>query len=462
MSLKKELNTLETAASQLLGFAMKSGALTAEVCGAYSQRTKITLEKQDFHLASADEGYSLGLRVLIGNKQGFASCNTTDAKELKEIAMRAVEIAGFSPGNPHYGIFPSANIHSSAPREVWDDSLHKISMQTLKDWAKHLKTEATKDKRFRLNDGSVEISSGASLVTNSLGTHVFNKETSCQWSLMGMGVDGDLITSFDYFSDLSRTANQTPERIVQTTKKFTASVLKGLEQGAGKSYKGLVLFSPRAVTDIFLSALSYHLSGRSVVEETGRWKLQDLEKVLLNDSITLEDKPWLTDRFGFSTFDREGTPTQDLTLIKNGVLKSFLLDHYAAKALGRTSTGHAAGGPSTVPSVSTHCLVLGAGTTELSALKQIAADKHSEYLLVHRYSGQVDPVTGDFSGVAKGADWCKGQDRLYTVKETLISGNIFDALGESLTGFSKEREIIDSQEESPALLADNVSVTSNE
>lgn len=460
-SLKKELNILENAASQLLTFALKSGAKTAEVCGGFNQRTKITLEKQDFHLASADEGYSLGLRVLIGTKQGFASCNTTDPKELKEIAIKAVEIAGFSPENPNYGIFPSPNISSNAPKEPWDESLHMMSMQTLKEWAKHLKNEATKDKRFRLNDGSVEISSGASLVTNSHGTHAFNKETTAQWGAMGMGVDGEMITSFDYFHDLSRAASNTPERIIQTTRKFTDEVLRGLQQGTAKSYRGMVVFTPRAVNDIFLSALSYHLSGRSVAEGTSRWKLEDLDKPLINERITIEDKPWLTDRFGFSLFDREGTPTQNLKAIENGVLKLFFMDHYAAKALGKTSTGNAAGGSSSVPNVSPHCLVIGPGHLPLSDLHKMAASTQKEFLVVNRYSGQVDPVTGDFSGVAKGADWWIGGERTFTVKETLISGNIFDALNKSLVGFSKEREILESQEESPTFLVDGVSVTTN-
>lgn len=461
MSLKKELHSLENAASQLLDFAMKSGASTAEVCGAFNQRTKITLEKQDFQLASADEGYSLGLRVLMGNKQGFASCNTTDPKELKEIAIRAVEIAGFSPENPYYSIAPAPNLSSRAPQEQWDEALYNISIQTLKEWAKYLKNEVTKDPKFRLNEGSVEISSGASLVTNSHGTHVVNKETSCQWGAMGMGVDGDRITSFDYFHDISRQATPTAEHIVRTTKQFSQKVLLGLQQGAGKSYKGFVVFSPRAVVDILLSPLSYHLNGRSVVEGTGKWKLSDINQCVLNENLSIEDRPWLTNRFGFSLFDREGTPTQEMTLIEGGTLKRFLLDHYAAKALGQTSTGHAAGGTSTLPTVSSHCLLIAPGKVPLKDLYQMAVDKHAEFLVVNRYSGQVDPVTGDFSGVAKGADWWKGNARAFTVKETLISGNIFDAFGKSLVGFSQEREIVESQEETPTFLLDGISVTTN-
>jgi len=78
---------------------------------------------------------------------------------------------------------------------------------------------------------------------------------------------------------------------------------------------------------------------------------------------------------------------------------------------------------------------------------------------VHRFSGQVDPVTGDFSGVAKGADWWHCGERAYSVKETLISGNIFEGLKKNIFGISQETKIIDSNAESPTMILDGISVT---
>ena len=68
-------------------------------------------------------------------------------------------------------------------------------------------------------------------------------------------------------------------------------------------------------------------------------------------------------------------------------------------------------------------------------------------------------MTGDFSGVAKGAEWWVNGERRYYVQETLISGNIFQALGEDLFAISKETEVIDCDEESPTLVINNISVT---
>ncbi len=99
-------------------------------------------------MASSDDGYNLGLRVLTGQRQGFASCNSIDPKELKEIAARAVEIAGFSPQNPSNVILASSNIPKDAPSELWDDPLHQLSLQTQKEWTKLMIDEATRDPPF--------------------------------------------------------------------------------------------------------------------------------------------------------------------------------------------------------------------------------------------------------------------------------------------------------------------------
>jgi len=457
--LKKERQTLETAASKLLSAALKAGAEAAEVCATYGVQTKMALEKQDFHLASTDDGYNLGLRVVTGGKQGFSSTNSAEAADLKEVASKAVEILQFSPENPYVAIAPSENVSKETPGVLWDDALFDLSLQTQKDWTKVMADEGTRDPRFRLNDGAVSISAGLYLILNSHGTHKLEKETSLSWSVMGMGVDGDKITSFDYFSQLMRSAQGAPDKISTTTRKFRDFILSTLKSGPAKSYKGLVAFSPRAVLDILVSGLNGHLNGRSVAEGTSRWKIGDLGTSKFNPLFTLRDLPWFTDRFGSAFFDREGTPTADRTIIHQGRLESFFLDHYAAKALKSTSTGHALGGPTTPPSVGAHCLCVSPGDEPLVSITRKITHSQKEFLLVHRFSGQVDPITGDFSGVAKGGEWWFSGERAYFVSETLISGNIFDVLGDQLYALSKETEVVDSHGESPTLIADGVSVT---
>ncbi len=458
--LKKERSALENTAEKLLSLALSAGAQKAEVCAAFGHKTRLSLEKQDYHLASSDEGYSFGLRVLQGQKQGFASCNTMDPQEMKEIATRAVEIAGFSPPNPHVDILESGNIPREAPSELFDEALHQVSLQTQRDWTKLLADEAMRDKRLKLNEGSLEIGSSLFLVMNSLGTHKIEKESVAGWSLMGMGVEGDRMTSFDYFSDLSRKAEGVPDRLVNSARKFRTEIIDSLNQGPAETYKGVVIFSPRAALEILIDSLVHHFNGRNLVEGTSRWKLEEMGKRLFNASLSLADDPWKTDRSGCTLFDREGTPARPLKLVEAGKWTNVMLDHYAAKALGRTSTGHAGGGPSSLPALGSHGIIVAPGTTPVATLLKDVSTRQKNLLIVHRFSGQTDPITGDFSGVAKGGEWWINGERAYFVQETLISGNLFECLDQHLLGVSEETELVDASQECPTFVVDGVSVTS--
>lgn len=458
-ALKREQEQVEKAALELQEQAIKAGADRAEVCATYGVSTKMTLEKQDFHLACADSGFDFGLRVAVGDRQGYTSCNSTDSNILKEMAIRAVEIAGFAPSNPYNQFGATDNIPVESPPEALDEQIFNLSVQTQKEWTQQLAKIALKDPLFRLNDGSLGVGSNLFLITNSKGTHKCERDSAVTWSAMGMGVDGDKITSFDYFSGISREFNGTLEKIASSTRRFCESVLASLKTGPAKSYKGNVLFSPRAVLDVLLPGLMHHLNARSVVENISKWNLETTGNTVVNDQITLIDNPWLVDRAGWTRFDREGTPTRPLPLIENGILANFIYDNYAAAALNAKSTGHARGGPSTLPTTGAHCLNLSAGQTSLSQLHQNLRDSQGDYLVVHRFSGQSDPVTGDFSGVAKGADWYSKGERAYSVAETMVSGNLFECLGPALTGLSKETGVIFDSAESPWLSCESVSVT---
>jgi predicted Zn-dependent protease len=78
--------------------------------------------------------------------------------------------------------------------------------------------------------------------------------------------------------------------------------------------------------------------------------------------------------------------------------------------------------------------------------------------MVDRFSGNSDPIKGDFSGVAKSSRlFQRGEDR-GSVTETMIAGNFF-AIADAVLAVSKEVEIVSGGFASPYVLVDGVSVT---
>lgn len=91
-----------------------------------------------------------------------------------------------------------------------------------------------------------------------------------------------------------------------------------------------------------------------------------------------------------SPFDSEGVRTQDLEIITDGVLATYLLTSYAARKMNMTPTGHAGG--------IHNWYVKSTGQNYQQMLKELGTG-----LLVTEVMGQgVNVVTGDYSRGAAG------------------------------------------------------------
>ena len=78
-------------------------------------------------------------------------------------------------------------------------------------------------------------------------------------------------------------------------------------------------------------------------------------------------------------------------------------------------------------------------------------------MIINRFSGNVNPVNGDFSGVVKGGHLIENGNITCPVKEVMVAGNIFDSLM-NISALSRERKkIFDSF--LPYISIENISFT---
>jgi PmbA protein len=87
--------------------------------------------------------------------------------------------------------------------------------------------------------------------------------------------------------------------------------------------------------------------------------------------------------------------------------------------------------------VSTTNFIIRPGTSNVDKL----VSEMKKGIVVSRFSGNVNPINGDFSGVVKGGNLVERGNIVHAVKEVMVAGNIFSAL-KNLDGVSKERKII--------------------
>ncbi len=123
-----------------------------------------------------------------------------------------------------------------------------------------------------------------------------------------------------------------------------------------------------------------------------------------------------------------------------------LWDSYSAKRMGKTSNGFS-GGP--------FALEVSSGTTPFAEL----SNTEEPILFVSRFSGNIDFLTGDFSGVAKNSTMVhQGQD-LHPVSETMIAGNAFE-LCKNILSYSNDAIVEGGDLVAPYVLVDGVTISS--
>ena len=109
--------------------------------------------------------------------------------------------------------------------------------------------------------------------------------------------------------------------------------------------------------------------------------------------IEIVDDPLLRRGPGSRPFDGEGLASRTNVLVSGGLLRTYLCDVYAARKLGRRSTGSAARGIGGSPHVGVSNLILRPGRTPAAELERIDRGLYVTDLMGFGFNG----VTGDYS-----------------------------------------------------------------
>jgi PmbA protein len=107
-----------------------------------------------------------------------------------------------------------------------------------------------------------------------------------------------------------------------------------------KTGKYRVVFSPEAFLSL-LGAFSNLFNAQSILDNQSLSTPDDLGKEIASPLLSVYDDALHPANVGAETFDGEGTPTRKVSLIENGVLKSFLHSAGTAKRLNAQPTGNA-------------------------------------------------------------------------------------------------------------------------
>lgn len=410
--LKSQEQTLRDAVSFAIETAQKAGA-TAEVGVTKVSGLSVSTRLQEIENVEFTNDGALGISVYLGQQKGNASTSDLSEDAIKNTVEAALAIAKYTSPDDCTGLADKELMAFEAPDlELY----HEASVDV--EQATKLALEAEKSaleydaKIVNSNGASFNSHTGVRVYGNTHG--MLQSYLSSRYSLSCSVIGGELDqleNDYEYTVSREFEALSSADWVGQNCAK---KVIARLNPQKLTTREVPVIFLNDVATGL-ISHLTGAISGGSLYRKSS-FLLDHLGKQVLPDWFQISERPHLLKRLASTPFDSEGVRTQDLEIIQDGVLQTYLLTSYSGRKMGMQSTGHAGGIHNWLVKPN-----LTGGLTAL--LRQMGTG-----LLVTDVMGQgVNIVTGDYSRGAAGF-WVENGEIQYPVAEITIAGQLQDML----------------------------------
>ncbi len=386
-----------------------------------TDKLEVKFEKDKLKGVTSKQSTSYQLEVINNGKLGSARSNQLDSDKLLEKAMASSEFGDeVSYDYPKPEKLPNVKLFSPAVTKITPQYLIELGQElvkSLKEADPKILVTVYLDVVKYLE--KVETSAGFSEESEGTSFSVY-----IEGELVG---EGDILNIGDQHS--FRDNNFDKDSFINNLKeKFRLS--KDIVSIPTGQYT--VIFAP----EIFSSLLNFidtALNGDEVYKKVSKWA-SEMGKQVTDPRFTLSDNPLIDFALGSARFDDEGHALSKLSLVEKGVLKNFYTDLKNASKLGIASSGRGFGLPAT-PSL-TNIVVEGGTVKSEDMIKGIKRG-----LLIDQAigAGQDNPYAGDFSFSVHLGYLIEDGKLVGRVKDTMISGNIFEMLKDKIDQISQDR-----------------------
>ncbi|MCA9612100.1 MAG: TldD/PmbA family protein [Polyangiales bacterium] len=422
----QKLDELLEVAEGVVAAARKAGADVAEatVRGGSHLSTKVRLREPE--LVEEAGSRSLGLRVMLGQQVAVTYTSDFTAAGRARLVEDVIELAKLSQPDPFAGP-PDPSLLSKpeqhANLDVYDEAMDALNAAEALARAKDGEDAALSyDPRITNSEGATFTrASGESVLVTSGGFRGTSRGTYASLVVSPVADDADGKKRSGYhwaakrhLGELEDARGVGEEAARRTLRKLGASKIASCEMP--------VVFDPDTARSL-LGLLASCINGGSVWRRSS-YLLDRLDTQVASELVTVVDDPLIPKAPGSRAFDGEGLLSRRNVVVEKGVLKTYLMDTYAAKKLSMQSTASASRGSSGGVGASTTNFVLQPGT--MSKQELLASTKRGLYVTEMMGFG-FNAVTGDFSRGAAGF-LIENGELTQPVSEVTISLNLDEIL----------------------------------
>ena len=436
-------------ANKIVEKAKKMNLDDVEVYYNSSKNLDVVWEKGDLQIPKTDLYQGFGIRVFKNGSTGFSSSNIIDEKEGERVLKRAAEIASITPSEES-NILPEKS-EIEYVEDIVDERNDDIKLvQAVEKGKEFVENFLNYDKRVKLDTANFNTRLNKRVIVNSKGTKASEEKTVFENMAMAFARDGENVSSFDLsFQIACKLADLS---LKEEAEDLAKKVVNSLDAEGVESFEGSIILTPFSVLSIIASPISFAVNGENVINDMSPWADKIGDKVAIPE-LSVVDDAHIAGGVGSRSFDREGVAPKKLDIIKNGKLNSFIHNTYTAHKMDTESTGHAGGGAQSKPGISPSNFIINGGDRSLD---EIIADT-DKGILVNRFSGNTDPISGDFSGVVKGGKYIENGEIVKSIKGVMIAGNVYELLNQ-ISAMTEKKQFIQNYR-LPHIRFEDVSIT---
>ncbi|ACU53440.1 peptidase U62 modulator of DNA gyrase [Acidimicrobium ferrooxidans DSM 10331] len=367
-------------------------------------------------LTQAEE-VTIGVRVLVAGRIGFATVDALDPAAARDALWRARENAELVEADPD-AVFAVPDDVAPVVLELVDETLSAVSLD------RKIATCLDLERACRAADPRIcDVQSatygeldGEVAIASSTGVATQVRSTRAWLFLQALAADGRGVLSTGFASsgargfeglDADRVAHEAASR-----------ALRGIDATKPVGREVQVRFEPRCAQTL-LGLWAGALSGLALARRRSMF-VDRLGERVAPSWFSLVDDPTDGRSLGATPVDGEGLATRPHRLIEGGVAAEALYDAYAARLAGRQSNAAALRAVGGLPAPGARAVRVEAPRRPVAEL-----DAAGDVLVVRSLSGVhsgTSLISGDFSVGIEGE--LVGPNGAQPVREATISGNL--------------------------------------
>lgn len=393
-------------AEQLLELALRSGAEAAEVYESQSLSRPVFFEANRLKQLETSQAEGIALRLWRDGRPGLAvAYGPVDASALVE---RAIALSQLSE--------PEIIELAPANTKQYPDVGVGVPVEQLVEWGREAIALVREQYPEALCTADWECDIETTRLINSNGLDCGYTDTTLSCYMAAEWIRGE---------DFLSVADGQTERGILDPVALAQQILQRLDWAQRNTAppvgKVPVLFTSKAA-DMLWGTVQSAMNGKQVIERASPWS-DRLGEPVMDSRLTLSQHP---DIGPFSCpFDDEGSPTQPITFVKEGVLQLFYTDRTIGRALSSGTTGNGfRPGLGSYPTPGLFNLIVEPGFKPLESLLALMEDG----IIVDQMLGGGAGISGEFSINVDLGYRVRHGEVVGRVKDTMVAGNVYTAL----------------------------------